>query len=413
MKTLEKLFSLLMIAVVLLAGALPGFAQEVDTTKGGEGTITITNASKGQTYTIYKLFDATVGEGGIISYKLPEGKTAENFGGGQWFTVDAKGNIMAKENVDVSSAEFKTWAEANGTEVAKATAEDQSLTFTKVPYGYYFIKSSLGATLTVDSTNPSATVIDKNDTKPVIPDDSDGGKKIISTSGASNTTTAKIGDKVDFQVKFSATNFVTENKETKQITEYTIADTPTGLNIEQSSVKVMVGGQDVTSGATITKDAQTGKLTVKIPWVSGENSIYNSPADIVLSYSATVTKDAKEGAATNTADISYKTKGSDTDTPVPPTDPDKTKTTVKNYNFKLNKVNQKNATITGAQFKLFDAKTEGTEIKVVKEAEGTYRVAEAGEEGVLIDAGVATVKGLKGNTSYWMMKSRHQMVIIF
>ena len=36
------------------------FAQDVDVNNGGDATITINNASKGETYSIYKIFNATI-----------------------------------------------------------------------------------------------------------------------------------------------------------------------------------------------------------------------------------------------------------------------------------------------------------------------------------------------------------------
>ncbi|SDB02429.1 LPXTG-motif cell wall anchor domain-containing protein [Streptococcus henryi] len=62
--------------------------------------------------------------------------------------------------------------------------------------------------------------------------------------------------------------------------------------------------------------------------------------------------------------------------------------------------------LTGAKFRLYDAASNGNEIKVVKNADGTYRVAEAGETGVDIDAGTAVVKGLKGLETYHLEETK-------
>ncbi len=153
------------------------------------------NASQSQTYELYKLFDATVTEDGSgISYKLPSGKTAQNFGGETWFDVDSKGNITAKTNADVTTPEFAAWAKRFGTKVTSSTATDNTLVFTNLTFGYYFVTSSLGAVLTVDSTTPNATVIDKNTTNPTIPDSNNGGgKKILAADGkTTSSTTAKL-----------------------------------------------------------------------------------------------------------------------------------------------------------------------------------------------------------------------------
>ena len=411
---MKKLKNLFMAMLAMLAMVLPSSvasAQTVDTQAGGTGKITIRNASQSQTYTVYKLFDATVtADGTGISYKVPTGKTlpADN----PYFAVDSKGNVTAKEGATVSSEAFATWAKSFGTEVKSATATDNTLVFTNLTFGYYFVTSSLGAVLTVDSTKPNATVIDKNTTNPTIPDSTNGGgKKIVAADGTTtSTTTAKIGDTVPFQFKFNATNFVTENGVTRQIKSYTITDAPTALTINQDSVVVKVGEQTLAKDKDYTVSFEYGRMTVVLTWIKADKStIYNSPIEVNVTYSAVVTKEAKEGEATNTATLGYNSFDP-TDprdpTPVNPKDPDDNKTTVTTHRFTLKKTNEANDTLTGAEFKLYDASTGGTEIKVVKDRVGTYRVAEANEEGVVIEAGQVVIKGLKGGTTYYLEETK-------
>ena len=407
MKKIQQLFTALVAVLTVFAFGTTALAQTVDSGKSGAGTITVSNASQGQTYTAYKLFDATVtADGSGISYKLPAGKTVANFGGDTWFDVDSKGNVTAKAGADLTSAEFKAWAVANGEKIVSAQAEDNTLVFTNVPYGYYYIESSLGSIITVDSTKPNVTVIDKNTTNPTIPDPNDGGgKKIISNGATTSETTAKIGDTVNFQIKFNATNYLTKDRQTTQIVSYTITDTPTALAIDQNSVNVKVDGVDITAKISKTFDA-AGNMNLVLTWAdaaANNKTIYNSPAEVIITYSAVVTKDAKEGEATNSATIGYNTIDNPT-TPPTPVDPDKpTETTkVTTHRFTLKKTNEANDTLTGAEFKLYDASTGGTEIKVVKDTDGTYRVAEANEEGVVIEAGQVVIKGLKGGTTYYL-----------
>ena len=63
MKCTRELASLLLALVMVFALAVTAFAQDVTVT-GGTGSITISNAAKGETYAIYKLFSATVSEDG-------------------------------------------------------------------------------------------------------------------------------------------------------------------------------------------------------------------------------------------------------------------------------------------------------------------------------------------------------------
>ena len=379
MNNLKKILTplLTVLALVFVCGAVS--AQTVDSGAGGSATITINNASQGQTYTVYKLFDATVDGNGAISYKIPSGKA---FTGNDFFEVDAKGNVTAKENADVSSDAFKTRAASFGTQAATAVAADNTVTFTNLAYGYYYVQSSLGATITVDSTNPDATIKDKNTTAPNIPDDNNGGGKHILVNGETvDSTTAKVGDTVNYQIKFEATNYVTTETDSKQITKYTIIDTPTNLSIDQSSVKVFVKGTEAKVANVSTTFDDAGKMTIVLTWAdeSGK-TIYDSPADVIITYNATVTKGAADAAATNSATIGYNTADNPNEDPTP-VDPDKpTDTTeVKTYQFTLNKVDTSSNQLTGATFKLYDAATGGNEIKVVKVSDGVYRVAEASE----------------------------------
>lgn len=405
MKKLQQFLTALVAVLTVFALGSSALAQTVDSGKNGAGTITISNASQGDTYTIYKLFDATVTEDGTgISYKLPKGKTSTNFGGSQWFEVDTKGNITAKSNADLTSEEFKTWAVQQGEEVASATAADNTLVFNNVPYGYYYIESSLGTIITVDSTKPDVSVIDKNTTNPTIPDkNTGGGKTILNNTSTTSQTTAKIGDTVNFQIKFNATNYVTKDRQTKQIVSYTIEDTPTALAINQGSVLVKVAGQDIT--ANVTKNFEAGKMKLVLTWANAaENNktIFNSPSEVVITYSAVVTKEAKDGQATNSATIGYNTSDAPNTNPTPVNPAQPTETTkITTHRFTLKKTNDASETLTGAEFKLYDAANNGTEIKVVKDG-NEYRVAEAGEEGAIIEAGEVVIKGLKHSTTYYL-----------
>lgn len=402
MKKIKKIMALVLAMAMMLAMNVAVFAQSVNTEAGGKGTITIKNAAKSQTYSIYKLFDATVSADGDISYKLMSGKIGLD-SGTTWFSVDSAGNVLAVSGADVSSDAFATWAQSYGVQVGSTvTATDSTVSFTNVPYGYYYVKSSLGGTLTVDSTNPTATVVDKNTTNPNIPDG--GGKKIVTTTTEGGTTTtaltnsntAAIGDTVNYQITFNATNFETNNKLTTAITEYVVEDTPTALDINESSVVVKVGDTTLeTSKYTVNKATDTGKLTITIPWQTDNEdgtytALYDSPSLVTITYSATVTGKATDNA-TNAAKVKYNGKELDGGT-----------TTTETYYFDIVKDNDKDEVLTGAEFKLYDAATGGKEIPVVKISDGFYRVAEATETGVAIEAGKARIQGLDGTKTYYL-----------
>ena len=395
-----KIISLL--TVIFVTGTVVS-AQNVDTSGGGSATITIENASQGKDYTLYKLFDATVGAKGEVAYTVPSGKT---LGENDYFSVNSQGNVSAKENIDVSSEAFKTWAASFGSQVATATAENNKIVFTGLTYGYYYVQSSLGGTITVDSTTPNATLKDKNETKPIIPDDMDGGGKTIIVNGQTVTeSSVKIGETVTYQIKFEATNHVTEgtgdNVTSKLITQYTVVDTPTNVAIDEDSVAVTVAGTTI-DNYTKSFDAD-GVMTLTLPWADNDTSIYASPSEVVITYNATVTKDAQDGKANNKASIKYTTE--DGENPIDPDEPEYP-TLITTHSFTLNKTDENGKALTGATFRLYDAQTGGNEIKVVKVSDGVYRVAEDGEAGVDIEAGTAVVKGLAADATYYLEETK-------
>ena len=91
MKNMNKLFALLMAIVMLLGLSTVALAQTNGTAADGKGNITISNAAKGETYAVYKLFDATnSADGKSIAYMgtIPESLSA-------YFAADSAGNITA------------------------------------------------------------------------------------------------------------------------------------------------------------------------------------------------------------------------------------------------------------------------------------------------------------------------------
>lgn len=126
MKCTRKLASLLLALVMVFALATTAFAQDVTVT-GGTGSITISNAAKGETYTIYKLFDATVNaDGSSIAYTgtIPESLKA-------YFSEDTNDYISAtpeaKDGENMSEGlktALKAWtATATALQRPKVTAQ--------------------------------------------------------------------------------------------------------------------------------------------------------------------------------------------------------------------------------------------------------------------------------------------------
>lgn len=394
MKKIRNVMTLLLAALALLFTGSQVFA---DTT----GTITVQNAQAGQTYTLYKLFNATVGDNGAIAYTLPSGKSLDTTGQ-TYFDVDSAGNVTAKSTTTqsvVGSDEFKAWAKNfAGDPVASKSTTGNSLEFSGLSFGYYFIESPLGATITVDSTTPQAYVVDKN---------ADGPN---SATKDANLESAKIGDTVNYTVKYNATNYVMVSGEGKQITGYTIVDTPTNLAINANSVVVKVkstvtGDEQTITPQSVEVNSTNGKLTVVLPWVNTSTgaSLYDTPSEVTITYSATVLPGAagvtnRTGEATNSAKITYNYDGGSGNT--------NTETeSVKTYGFTIIKTDGTN-TLTGAEFKVYDSETSTTPLKFVKLSDTMYRIAvstDAASDCVeVIPAGMTHISGLEDHATFYL-----------
>lgn len=348
--------TLLLVVLLTLAMTTTAFAQNVATGNGGSGTITITNAATSQTYTLYKIFDATVSTDGNIAYTY-DGTLGTN----DYFVQDATtGAITATNAAKDSGGNLTADAIAflgtiKGAAAATAKATDNTLKFTGLEYGYYYVESTLdsGKAVTVTSTKPDASIIDKNDSEPTTPDDPDpddptnGGAKVVAESSA------EVGETIHYTVTFTATNYLTENAETKQITKYVITDTASGVELN-SDIVVKVDGQTVTAATSFDTN---GKLT--LTWANNAGaSIYNSPATVVITYSGVVTEDAlTAGKATNNAVVSYVTAPDDPgdDEPDPePINPDDPAVETMVFSIDITKVDFDDNTkkLDGAKFVL-------------------------------------------------------------
>ena len=69
MKNMKKIMAVILACAMTLAMGVTAFAaQEVGTASTGTGSITISNPSNGIEYSVYKIFDVTVGANGEINY---------------------------------------------------------------------------------------------------------------------------------------------------------------------------------------------------------------------------------------------------------------------------------------------------------------------------------------------------------
>ncbi len=387
MKHARKLASLLLALVMVFALATTAFAQDVPGT-GGLGSITISNAAKGETYTIYKLFDATVSkDGSSIAYtgKIPASLST-------YFTADENGYISATaaaKDGEIMSAglktALKTWT-ATATAAATAVSDGSALTFNGLAYGYYVVTTTQGDQLiSVDSTMPKVTIVDKNSSAP---------KDLSKTASSKDVS---IGDTVTYTVRFKTSNYYGAGEDAREIVSYTIEDTlPEFLkDVNVTSIIVDNDGSDATTDDQTPVTAQFDKdKKIVIDWYDEANNqfLYNNGATITITYTAVVTdKAAIDGNGNpNKVTVTWTTKGG--------TEPEFGKLekveTIYTYAIALKKVNNEGKALPGAVFQ-FPFYVKSTADKGVYIYAGTTAAEGLTNQITTPDDGVIVVKGVK------------------
>jgi fimbrial isopeptide formation D2 family protein/LPXTG-motif cell wall-anchored protein len=335
MKKMRKIFALLMAMVMVLGMGTMVFAA-------GTGSITITppadvDDSVAITYNVYKVFDAD-GNGTAISYKLVSGKTTAPAG----FTVDTAGNVtysgtsttgeLTQDDIDAIAAYVTSDSPvATVTSTGGAAAVASNL-----PNGYYYITTTTGTVVTIDSTNPNATVEDKN----IVP----GVDKKITGASSYDTDGKKALAQVGTEVTFTATITVGKGQ-----IGYEFNDTmSSGLTYVADSLTVT---GIPAAGYTATASGQT----IKVEFDDTEIAKLAQGAEIVLTYKATITENAlNDDPENNTATISYGNNSQYTSEP--------STTQVYNAQFSVNKKDGNGDPLADAGFVI--ANTDGKYYKL-------------------------------------------------
>lgn len=386
MKRTKRIASVLLALVMALSLITTAFAA------GETGSITIDNAVVGKTYTIYRIFDLNSHNDDYtaINYKV-SAKWAAFFQDGakglDYVTIDDQGYVTWKVDADKAAFAKDAYAFAQASSIpndGQDKATSSTVKFENLTLGYYLVQSDLGVLCSLDTTMPDVTIKEKN-SQPTV------DKQVQENSNGTwgDTNDANIGDTVNFKTTINVADGQPKN--------YVLHDKMSnGLTFDAGSVEVKIGDRTLTLGSDYTlitnpKDGCTFEIEFK------ENVL--KPNDVVIvTYFATLNEKAViyPEPNTNETKLVYG-EGSETTW-------DETKTFT--YQFDLVKTKTDKTVLDGAEFKLYDAKTEGNEIALIDEGNGVYRVATAAEkaaEGFVsatIKAGKVTIKGLDSGTYY-------------
>lgn len=418
MKTMKKFFALLLAVIMLMAMGTTAFAAEP-----GTGSITINNATIGESYAGYKIFDATVAEDNI-AYTIENNNQFYNkisasdspfsltqIGDTDTFTVAVKEGKSDQDVLDF----VKTLVAGATPDLASQTATGTQVSWDNVPYGYYFITSSLGTTVSVTNADSDVTIVDKN-LKPGWNGPGDGqlGKNVSDREDGfySGENTASQGDTIYYRIYA----FMPKYNANKIVHTYTITDIPgNGIKLDLESITITVNDTPLTpSDYLLTPNSSTGGFSIQI---MAFTETHPENANVIIQFSAEVTGDIYYYDRTNTATITWTELEPSTDDPTVPENPssptettdapDESITHTYVYGFDLQKYKneaREGNELDGAKFRLYNTSTGGNEILLIKTEDG-YVVPDSAQKAanptyVDIEAGFAEIRGLKEGTYY-------------
>lgn len=427
MKLIKKIAAIMFAFMMVVSMSCNVKADDITTTTGETGKITITGAKKGETYKLYKIlslesysYTENDKDNGNYAYTLTSnGWDSFIKGAGvlnEYFEFD-KTNTYLTWKGDKSPARVKEFAqlalkyarnEANQLQPVQQvqTANSETVTYSGLDLGYYLVDSSMGTLCALTTTNTTVEINEKN-TAPTVE------KKVGSSAKNVNSdkNTASIGDTVYFKTTITAQqgaqNYVLHDKMTE------------GLTFDKNSVIVSLHNKATNTDKTLGTDTYNvettnledtdPKCTFHINFTQPLCDSLGADDTITVTYSAVLNGKAEIGNVDKNTNETWLKYGDSQSTQHKPT-------TTKTFEMKVFKFyKDKNDSTTekglaGATFKLTKDSQDAENIGFVKTSNETatddvYRVAKKGEAGTVTtitspDSGKFKIQGLGAGTYY-------------
>lgn len=359
MKLFKKLASFILAFAMVMAIAMPSVVMAADNTTY---KLTLQNTVKDHTYEVYQVFSGTLstkeGKKVLSDLKWGSGVKADAYTvtakeKAETLTTDDSARAFAKELVDQDklSTATKTVKSAAGTTEITGLAAGYylvkdiagSLKDQNASYTAYILKVVGDATTKVKSDVPTSEkkvkdINDSTDTK---------------TSGWQDSADWDIGDKVPFQLKGT----VAEDYDNYKVYKMTFHDHQSaGLTFNKDSVKVYVNGnrvEDTTKYEVVTERLTDG-CTFEVRFADLRQIPGVTAGSIItVEYQSELNKDAVIGSEgnPNTMQMEFSNNPNDEQGGETGKTPEDT-VIVFTYKVSVNKVNENNQKLNGANFKL-------------------------------------------------------------
>ena len=373
---MKKTMSVLLALVLLLALSVPAMAA-------GEGTITINNAVVGQTYTIYRILELESYNLTTNAYSYKATTDWEDFIKSadikdKYVSVNDEGYVTWVEGADAAAfaklaRAYAADANNNVTAQGTANADSTNVTFNNLELGYYLVDSTLGTLCSLDTTNPTVTIEEKN-AKPsnVKTVEEDSNHKY----GEKND--ADIGQTVNFKstitAQAGAENYVFHDKMSGGLTFGAV--TGVTLKHKEDTEAATVASENYEVKTSNPKDG----CTFEIVFTQTFCDTLKANDKIEISYTATVNEKAVVGLPgnDNTSKLDY---GDSSNTKTTP--PSKTTTYTWDMSVLKYANGDKNVLLENAEFVLLNGAKDKVAMVVGGRLTGWTAVPEADADGAI------------------------------
>lgn len=415
MKRIQKLLVFMCALVVTIAIAVPAYAA-------GTHTITITSETGGHTFTAYQIFSGDYDDtsGALSNVKWGDGVSGDallealkkddaisSYFGSCNSAADVASALQNAENggvkvflndsvaVDAFAAVVSSNLKGNGEASTLEEGTTYEYKISGLADGYYFVKDAIDAgSGTGNAYSKFIIQLAKDEevkAKADVPAITKKVTDINDTDGATST-----GDSADYDigddVTFTISATVADNLADYDVYKFVIHDAlAAGLTLNKDSVKVTVGQTEITGYALETNPADGCSFEIQFANLKTVSGV-SVGSTITVTYTAKLGDGATIGGTgnDNTTTLEYSNDPNDSTGETTGKTVSDT-VTVFTYQLIVNKVDERNAKLTGAAFSLQKKKSDGrwdTEKNLIVDPsdgskftiagldDGTYRLTE-------------------------------------